>query len=221
MTTGRFVMSLADENNNPLDTQHFPVVLGKLQGFIRNHPSPEVDLCALPLGSIINHCKTSGIRIFYRSIPEELMPTSEQLNELTALEDILMIGYPNGIWDTVNNMPILRKGVTATHPCLDYNGKKEIMIDAACFPGSSGSPVLIYNPSGYLTKSGKSMLGSQRTILIGILYGGPQHTATGQIVIAPSLQQPISVSKIPNNLGAVIKAERILELRSQFQPFNN
>ena len=77
------------------------------------------------------------------------------MDEIDAIEDIIFIGYPNGIWDSVNNMPILRKGSTATHPCLNYNGKKEFMIDAACFPGSSGSPVLIFNENGYKDKKGK------------------------------------------------------------------
>ncbi len=44
-----------------------------------------------------------------------------------------MIGYPNGIWDEANNMPIIRRGITATHPNFNYNGKPEFMIDAACF----------------------------------------------------------------------------------------
>ena len=58
------------------------------------------------------------------------------------VEDVLMIGYPNGLWDTTHNMPIIRRGTIATDIKLDYNEKKEFVIDAACFPGSSGSPVL-------------------------------------------------------------------------------
>lgn len=115
-------------------------------------------------------------------------------------------------------MPILRRGSTATHPCIDYNGKKEFMIDAACFPGSSGSPVLIFNPSGYTTKTGKVIMGSSRVLLVGVLYAGPQHTATGEIKVmtVPTLQQPVAFSRIPNNLGVVIKSERILELEKLF-----
>ena len=129
-----------------------------------------------------------------------------------------MIGYPNGIWDSVNNKPIFRKGITATHPKFDYNGKKEFMIDAACFPGSSGSPVFILNEGGYRDKKGNTYLGTTRIMLIGVLYAGPQHTATGEVKIinVPTSQIPVSISSIPNNLGIVIKSFRIKELEKLF-----
>jgi len=63
-----------------------------------------------------------------------------------------MVGYPIGLWDEKNNYPIFRKGITATHPANDYNGKSEFMIDAACFPGSSGSPVYIIDELNYVDK---------------------------------------------------------------------
>lgn len=85
-----------------------------------------------------------------------------------------MIGYPNGIWDSVNNMPIIRKGITATHPRLNYNGRKKFMIDAACFHGSSGSPVLLFNTGTYATKDGNTTIGT-RIMLLGILCGSSIH----------------------------------------------
>ena len=42
-----------------------------------------------------------------------------------AVEDIMMIGYPNALWDSEHNMPIIRKGITATPVWLDHNGKKD------------------------------------------------------------------------------------------------
>ena len=124
-----------------------------------------------------------------------------------------MIGYPNGLWDKVNNMPIIRKGITATKYSLDYNGKKEFVIDAACFPGSSGSPVILFNKGGYTDKKGNLKWGSGRLLLLGILYAGPQLRVDGTIrVITTPDSQSIGVqSNIPNNLGYIIKSKAILD----------
>jgi hypothetical protein len=92
-------------------------------------------------------------RIYFMALGKEIIPTAEQLEGLAALEDIVMVGYPIGLWDKVNNMPIIRRGITATHPKLPYNGREEFMIDAACFPGSSGSPVVLYNETGYIDRN--------------------------------------------------------------------
>lgn len=155
--------------------------------------------------------------MFYIPFTKDLLPTEKHKEELCAIEDVLMIGYPNGIWDAVNNMPIFRKGTTATNPLLDYNGKKEIMIDIAAFPGSRGSPVLIFNEGGYRDKKGNTYFGGSRIILLGVLYAGPQSTATGEIVMTPNIQRPISVSQIPNNLGLIIKSEKIVEMEKLFK----
>ena len=89
---------------------------------------------------------------------------------------------------------------------------------AACFPGSSGSPVFIFNEGNYKTKNGQLIFGN-RIILLGILFAGPQHSATGEIEVVnvQNVQKPISISMIPNNLGLIIKSERILELEELFK----
>lgn len=219
-TAGRFIITKSDAQGNPLQTDHFAVnITADFQHFWRQHPGADVDLCAMPLAPIVNSATQHGQKLFYREFDKSLLPTKEQKNDFHALEDVLMVGYPNGIWDSVNNQPIFRKGTTATHPNIDYNGKKEFMIDVACFPGSSGSPVMIYNASGYTTRQGNVMMGNPRLILMGILYAGPQHTATGEIRIVnvPQLQVPTAISRIPNNLGLVIKSERLLELEKLFE----
>lgn len=93
-----------------------------------------------------------------------------------------------------------------------------MLINAACFPGSSGSPVFLFNEGSYIDKKGNTVLGGTRIKLLGILYAGPQHTVTGeiQVVTIPTVNKPISVSGIPNNIGIIIKAERLHELDNLF-----
>jgi hypothetical protein len=66
------------------------------------HPNPKVDLCALAIGNLLNTAKG-----FYRAIDPSIIPSDAQLQELSAVEEILMIGYPNGLWDATNNYPLI------------------------------------------------------------------------------------------------------------------
>jgi len=217
-TRGKIHFNLADNQGLPLMANHVAIMIDNFQSAWIPHPIPDIDLCAMPIAPLLNQATQEGKRVFFITLDRSLIPPSSELAELTALEEIIMIGYPNGIWDALNNMPIIRKGITATHPNVDYNGKKEFMIDAACFPGSSGSPVFLFNFGTYATKSGTTVVGS-RIKLLGVLYAGPQHTATGEIEIVdvPTRQRAVTISRIPNNLGLVIKSQRLLDFDTVFR----
>lgn len=132
-----------------------------------------------------------------------------------------MIGYPNGIWDAKNNLPIIRKGVTATHPAINFNGKSEFLTDIASFPGSSGSPVFLLNVGGYMDSQGNVFMGTSRVKLLGVHYAGALHTATGdiKIVYSPTSNTPIPVTQIPNNIGVAISSKEILVLEKEVRTF--
>lgn len=215
---GRLILTTMNELGEPLDTQHFNISIDDFESYWVKHPDPDVDLCAMPIAPFLNAAESQRKSIFFIPLDKSLIPTDSQLEELSALEDVVMVGYPNGIWDVTNNKPIFRKGVTATHPFFDYNGKKEFMIDMACFPGSSGSPVFLLNEGGYRDKKGNTYLGATRIYILGTLYAGPQHTATGEVRVIniPTSQKPIAISNIPNNLGLIIKSTRIKELENLF-----
>lgn len=210
---GSFRFTLKDDNGNPINDKHEIFNFNYFEDMWIMHPDEGTDLCIMPIAPIINNASERNIKLFYVALDNSLIPSIEELEELTAMEDVVMIGYPNGIWDSVNNSPIIRRGVTATHPKLNYEGREEFMIDAACFPGSSGSPVLLLNLGSYISREGNINMGSSRIKLLGVLYAGPQHTATGeiQIINVPTRQEPISISRIPNNLGIIIKSNKILD----------
>lgn len=221
MRKGRFLFTIADANGNPDYVNHFAFdVDGTFETMWKFHPHDDVDLCVLPIAPLLNAAIAKGKHLFYRTLGEELIPDDTDKSNLDAIEDIIMVGYPNGLWDQVNNMPIIRKGITATNVSLDYNGKKEFLIDAACFPESSGSPVLICNTGGYTDKHGCMRMGTPRIHLLGILYAGPQMSVTGDlkvVTVPESQQKAISVSSIPNNLGFIIKYERLLDFKLVFE----
>jgi len=65
------------------------------------------------------------------------------LSTIAPGEEIWYAGYPDGLFDQVNNLPILRKGFLASIPTVPFNGRPQILADANIQSGSSGSPVYI------------------------------------------------------------------------------
>ena len=179
------------------------------------HPDPDVDLCILPFGSLLNEAAEQNDNIFIVPLDKSLLLAPEDLDDLIGLESIIVVGYPNGIWDVKNNFPVFRRGTLASNLNYDWNGKKEFIIDCATFPGSSGSPVLFLDLGGYMTKSGMK-LGTSRIRLIGIVHSGFIHTAEGtvEIIDIPTRSVEIVSSQVPNNLGIVIKSQRLLDFDS-------
>lgn len=214
---GKFRLTLQSAEGLPDIGKHMTIELDMFERRWVHHPIDNVDLCVLPIAPIILSAEQQGKKFFFRTLNKSLLPTVEDYDSMFGMDDITMIGYPNGIWDAANNFPVFRKGITATNPKYDWNNKREFLIDCACFPGSSGSPVLLVNIGGYFTRSGLK-LGANRIKLLGILYAGPQHTATGEIEIidVPVAQRPILISRIPNNLGIVIKSELLKDFDAVF-----
>ncbi len=64
---------------------------------------------------------------------------------------------------------------------------------------------------------GSLNLGTSRLILLGVLFAGPQHVAEGEIktIEIPLQQVPISLSRIPNNLGFVVKAQKLHDFKAR------
>lgn len=210
---GRFRMTKADDYGNPIHSQYETFDFDDFENKWLMHPESDVDLCIMPINHILNIANSNNIKVFYKVLDKSMIPSDDVCEDFTAMEDIIMIGYPNGIWDEVNNLPLFRKGITATHPKYNFNGRQEFIIDAACFPGSSGSPVLLFNQGAYQSKSEGIVIGKDRLYLLGVLYAGPQHTITGEIKIVnvPTSLDQISESRIPNNLGIVIKSNKLLD----------
>ena len=175
-----------------------------------HHPDAKVDLCALPVAGVLNQIKG-----FYRALEPSIIPTEAQLTELSAVEEILMVGYPNGLWDSINNYPLIRRGITASHPAVDFDvdGVAATVVDAACFPGSSGSPVILHNSGNYVNKQGTTVIGS-RTILLGVLFKGPIMQANGKIVIRdiPTASEPVAQVNMMMNLGYIVKSKELTTL---------
>lgn len=211
---GRLVFTVSNSSNDPQYGEKFTYTIADFERSFILHPDSSVDICIMPINPIIEDVRSrNDKKLFTISLNESVIPGPEQLKKLSALEEVIMIGYPNGLWDEVNNLPIIRRGVTAIHPKFDYNNKTDIVIDIACFPGSSGSPVCIFNQGSYSNENGITI--GSRLILLGILYAGPQQTAIGEIqtVDIPTAVESIARTNVMINLGYAVKSSRLLDFK--------
>lgn len=179
------------------------------------HPNPNVDLCVVGFMEAFNSMKAAGDEPFLVCLGTPLIPADDDWAYFDALEEVLMIGCPNGIYDEVNSIPLIRRGITATPLSKDYNGKKEFVVDMACFPGSSGSPVFLYDKRGFFDRRNNvTQLDGQRALFVGVLHAGPVIAHNGQIVLArpPSFQVATMM-----HLGYAIKASEVRSLEAHLQ----
>ena len=161
----------------------------EFKGIFIGHPNPNVDLACINISMI----SSPKLKIFYKSIYNKMLLNFPE-EQLFAGNDVLFIGYPENRFDTVHNLPILRRGCFASMPNIDFNAKQQFIIDAQVFPGSSGSPVftLIGNKFKLIGVIAETMIKNEKLQVM------PTQTAFG-------VQQFLG-------LGIVIKVNLINEL---------
>jgi hypothetical protein len=186
------------------------------QDFWIFHPDPNVDLCAAPVSRLIDLRRQEGREPYVKGPTQRDIWPDAKLQMLRAVEDVLMVGYPNGLWDDVNYLPLVRRGITATHPAVDFCGRSQGVVDIAAFPGSSGSPIAIAE-DGLVTMKNGSVAVGRRYVLLGVLCAGPVITETGEIRIQhiPTSNVPVPVMQRLIHLGYYAKAKEVLVLMDE------
>ncbi len=184
-----------------------PCHLDARLGELIPHPDDKVDLCAIPFGRIVNQAEANDTPLYYIALHPEIIPEAEDWQYFDAIEKIIMVGCPRGIFDEYNNLPITRHGNTATSLSKMYGGYNEFMIDMTCFPGSSGSPIFVYDRDGYLDlKTNTYRIGQSRLQFVGILYSGALITNSGKLILN---QPPKAEVSAMMHLGNAIRSCQI------------
>jgi len=187
------------------------------------HPSPDIDIAICPFAPLETHIKQQhNVDIFYRLVSSDLIPTPEQIAELDAVESVTFVGYPNGIWDSKNLLPVARRGTTASPIEVDFEGTPRFLVDASVFGGSSGSPVFILNQGTYARKDGGTVVGS-RFHFVGVIAAVYFRTHLNQIVAVPipTHVQPMAQQQEMIDLGIVFKARTVVETIEAFLKARN
>lgn len=185
-----------------------------LEGIWHGHPDDQIDVSVATLMPMLEHLKKLGHEPFFRPIYSGLIPTSEQVDIFEAIEEVVFVGYPNGIWDQDNLLPILRRGTTATPISIDFQKRKIFLIDASVFQGSSGSPVFLYTSGPYLDQGNISYNATQKKLFfLGIISAGyfRQDINRLEMLPEPMADVPGTVSQQMIDLGVVFKSSSIIE----------
>ncbi len=201
---------LQRRNQAPHLGQGFRLAILDWQQAWFGHPNAEIDIAICPFAPLEAHIKSQhGIDLFYRYVSADMIPSAEQAAKLDALEQVTFIGYPNGVWDSENLLPIARRGMTASPISVDFENTPRFLIDASVFGGSSGSPVFLLNQGMYTEKTGGTVIGS-RLLFVGVVAAVFFRTQLNQIVAVP----------IPTQVQPMAQQQEMDRSRSRVQGEN-
>lgn len=133
------------------------------------HPDIKVDLGCVDVSKITHE------NVYSKFLHSQLLREIDY-SRIAQGNEVKFIGYPLGYYDNINNLPLLRRGVIASVPEVDFQGESKIIIDAPVYEGSSGSPVFVdwdnkYTLLGVISDTMKSEIahGIHETIGLGVV----------------------------------------------------
>lgn len=164
---------------------------------------PEYDLAAISA----QHLAPRDSPWFPYFVPffEHQIISDAELSSLPPFGSVTMMGYPNGVIDEVHNLPIGRRGHTATHPNVAFNGRSEGLTNIANVGGSSGSPVTVMVPTA---RDGNATMELR---LLGVHRGGFYISGTGKFEESMLAVEGVSTHeiRIPAHLGIYVQAREL------------
>ena len=211
--TGQIIFSLCDDNGNYIQGKRHEYNFYDFEKAWIPHPDSDIDLCIMPIHQLYKEYKPNPYNLYLTYLSENDIPSQDEIEEFSHIEDIIIVGYPDGVWDGKNNLPLVRRGITASSLHYDFDGKPQFIMDAAIFGGSSGSPVLLYNEGQYIAKNG-IMFGT-RIKLVGINRAVFLHPITGEVTKLDQQNTALgkTLHQMPNNLGIAIHARKLLDFK--------
>ena len=139
--TADLYLTILNNNTQAYENKTLSITIGN---DIKHHA--KYDISTLDFTNINDSLKMSNLTPQITMINETAVVTD--YDNLDFIQEILMIGYPDGIIDLIKNNPVVRTGVTATPIKHKYNNEEVFLTDIPTFWGSSGSPILIPDGNG-------------------------------------------------------------------------
>lgn len=162
----------------------------------REHPDQDVDVFAFDITVLVKRRKDLRLmHVPYWAFADVKVVKEEQI---TAGDEIVVVGYPKGIRQGRTNYPLVRQGMLATRieeelheDVTDTSGSvvgtrilRGFLIDGAMIPGSSGSPVILKPVVRVQGTEAIETIERVPAVLLGIIAEtrySPRRTPTGNV----------------------------------------
>lgn len=207
---GALVFTLA-QGGQPAIGQRFQIDIEQFPQAWFLHPDESVDLALVPLRPLLEAAEARGAQLYVQAIDTRHIPSAAECTAFDALEEVLFVGYPSGVWDQFNALPILRRGSTATAAELDFEGRPEFLIDAAVYPGSSGSPVFVRRRRSDGAPDDASQSAPWFAGVVAAVFFREEASRLVPVPVPASVGPTVLGSEMID-LGLVIKASAVREL---------
>lgn len=86
VSKGFLHFNLSDEFGQPLSEKFYTIIYDNFELNWILHPDPDVDLFILPIAQVFHKLSELGQKVFYIGLEKSIIPSSEQLSQLTAIE---------------------------------------------------------------------------------------------------------------------------------------
>jgi len=106
------------------------------------HTDPTVDVAILRIGDlVVKRIQADTHYMSWSAVSIDNLLDNCGISVQVA-DDIIIIGYPRGYYDTHSLFPIVKSGIIASRWGMHFKSKPLFLIDVKLSPGSSGSIVL-------------------------------------------------------------------------------
>lgn len=137
------------------------------------HSDQNVDVAVIDICEKVESelAKRNDIEVTVSPIMDSTLADKSKF-PIEVSDDITVIGYPMGYYDTANLYPIVKSGIIASMWGANFRGTKGFAIDAKLFPGSSGSLVITKPRREDLDDNGYLIFKENKLFYCLVIYSG-------------------------------------------------
>lgn len=168
-----------------------------------SHSDSSIDVAVLPINANILQ-KEIGQLSFFKDDANCLLLSNPIANDLCEGDGIFLLGFPMGLVDQIENLPIVRGGTLARIKDCKAGRSKSFFIDCQTFPGNSGGPVL--NKVEIVSIEGTNAIST--CFLIGIVAA---YLPYQDIAISQQTSRPKIIFEENSGLSVVFPVSTILD----------